>query len=119
MLPARLLFCKLKPVTLPLVQLTPNQSQGSTSVSQPVLSVQLAPVVLVYKATRASHSNSGINAWLKQSLNTGTGVFVAVGVCNAVGVLVGVFVAAGVSDGVLVGVSVGVGVGVLASLSPE
>jgi hypothetical protein len=56
--PAKLLLDSPIPFTWPALQVTPYQGavQALLFWFQPVLVVQLAPLVLMYKANRASHS---------------------------------------------------------------
>ena len=62
--PAKLLFDKSSRVIEPLVQVIPNQLHSVPAApNQSVLSVQLAPLVELYKAIKASRSICGIWAW--------------------------------------------------------
>ncbi len=53
-------------VTVPAPQVMPSQEQGVLVFSQPVLSVQLAPSVLLYSDANASHSACDISVTCSQ-----------------------------------------------------
>ena len=55
--------------------MTPNQLHGVTVCNQPVLLYQLAPSVLLYNATSASHSCCGISVSIMENPMTACGCF--------------------------------------------
>src|ERR1700752_952914 len=58
--PLRLLPSRINWMTCPSPQVTPNQLHGVSVSNQPLLSAQLAPFALLYRATSAKHSVAGI-----------------------------------------------------------